>query len=111
MPQALIGAAGAFETIWDLEKAAKNITESKILPFQSLDVEIFYHHLRLIEDSAYEDRKNIAGMREFRASIFPYANTLIDIVLSELKMKELYLSNYSLKEGFLCSKIISNQDA
>lgn len=110
-PQALIGAAGAFETIWDLEKASKGMIESKILPFQSLDVEIFYQHLRFIEESSYLERKNMAGMKQFRASIFPYANTLIDIVLKELQIKELYLSNYSLKEGFLCSAILSNTDS
>jgi len=101
-PLALIGAAGAFETIWDLEKASKGIQEVELLSFQPLNIEIFYQHQRLIEKLEFYQRKNMPGMKMFRASILPYANVLIAIVLSELNIQKLYMSNYSLKEGFLC---------
>lgn len=110
-PLALIGAAGAFETIWDLEKAAKGNLNDELLSFQPLNLEIFYQHQRLIEKIDFEERTKIPGMKMFRASIFPYANVLIETVLKELSIQELYVSNYSLKEGFLSSKILSSTDA
>jgi exopolyphosphatase/guanosine-5'-triphosphate,3'-diphosphate pyrophosphatase len=102
-PTVLIGAAGAFETIWDLEKAEKGIIDSSLNSFQLLDIEIFQRNKRLIEELDFEDRLQLPGMRKFRASIFPYANLLIDLVLKEARISHLYMSNYSLKEGFVFS--------
>jgi exopolyphosphatase/guanosine-5'-triphosphate,3'-diphosphate pyrophosphatase len=107
-PQVLIGAAGAFETIWDLEKSKKGIVETKLNSFQKLDIEIFDTHMRLIEDLSFQDRVNIPGMKKFRASIFPYTNVLIEVVLNELNINQMYVSNFSLKEGFYFSKVISS---
>lgn len=106
-PKVLIGAAGAFETIWDLEKASKNMDSSTLNAFQQLDLEIFDHHKRLIEELDYSGRIQLPGMKKFRASIFPYANILIEVVMKELHIKQLYMSNYSLKEGFLSYKVLS----
>jgi exopolyphosphatase/guanosine-5'-triphosphate,3'-diphosphate pyrophosphatase len=107
-PEVLIGAAGAFETIWDLEKSKKGIEESALKSFQKLDIEIFESNMRLIEKLSYLERVNIPGMKKFRASIFPYANVLIDVVLKELNINQMYMSNYSLKEGFFYSKVLSD---
>jgi exopolyphosphatase/guanosine-5'-triphosphate,3'-diphosphate pyrophosphatase len=106
-PTVLIGAAGAFETIWDLEKAENGSIESGLDSFQKLDIEIFRRNKRLIEALDFDDRVNIPGMKKFRASIFPYANLLIDLILNELNISQLYMSNFSLKEGFICSNLLS----
>ncbi len=45
-------------------------------------------------------RQNIKGMKAFRAGILPYANVLIATVLEELTIKNMWVSSYSLKEGY-----------
>jgi exopolyphosphatase/pppGpp-phosphohydrolase len=60
----------------------------------------FLQHKLNLDALPYEERKAYPGMRAFRASIFPYATFLIEKVLRELEVNELWFSSYSLKEGF-----------
>jgi len=101
-PEVLIGAAGAFETIWDLEHAVD--VDLKIPPSSLLDVQLFYEQKLRVEVSEYEDRKQIPGMKAFRAGILPYANALIAMVLAKSGISEMWVSSFSLKEGFWFSK-------
>ncbi|MEN9703217.1 MAG: hypothetical protein ACO206_03470 [Aquirufa sp.] len=94
-PEVLIGAAGAFETILDLENRPGNAPASC-----EIDLNQFLQHKLNLDALPYEERKAYPGMRAFRASIFPYATFLIEKVLRELKLNELWFSSYSLKEGF-----------
>jgi len=94
-PEVLIGAAGAFETILDLEKRSGHAPASC-----ELDLAVFLGHKSSLDALAYEERVGYPGMKAFRASIFPYATFLVEKVLRELEIKELWFSSYSLKEGF-----------
>lgn len=94
-PEVLIGAAGAFETILDLENRPGNAPASC-----EIDLRQFFQHKLNLDALPYEERKAYPGMRAFRASIFPYATFLIEKVLRELEVNELWFSSYSLKEGF-----------
>jgi len=94
-PEVLIGAAGAFETILDLENRPGNAPASC-----EIDLNQFLQHKLNLDALPYEERKAYPGMRAFRASIFPYATFLIENVLRELVINKLWFSSYSLKEGF-----------
>lgn len=94
-PEILIGAAGAFETILDLENRPGQTPASCELNL----VEFLQHKINL-DAMPYEERVDYPGMKAFRASIFPYATYLIEKVIRELELKELWFSSYSLKEGF-----------
>lgn len=103
-PEVLIGAAGAFETILDLEN------RSSLTPAScEIDLKQFLQHKLNLDQMPYEERVAYPGMKAFRASIFPYATFLIEKVLRELRLKELWFSSYSLKEGFWFTELSSSQ--
>jgi exopolyphosphatase/guanosine-5'-triphosphate,3'-diphosphate pyrophosphatase len=97
-PTVLIGAAGAFETIWDLAHA--DIPGSVIPPASELVITQFYQQKKLVQETDFVGRQNIKGMKAFRAGILPYANVLIATVLEELTIENMWVSSYSLKEGY-----------
>jgi exopolyphosphatase/guanosine-5'-triphosphate,3'-diphosphate pyrophosphatase len=97
-PSVLIGAAGAFETIWDLAHA--DIQGSVIPPASELVITQFYQQKKLVQETDFVGRQNIKGMKAFRAGILPYANVLIATVLEELPIENMWVSSYSLKEGY-----------
>ena len=97
-PSVLIGAAGAFETIWDLANA--HIPGSVIPPASELVITQFYQQKKLVQETDFVGRQNIKGMKAFRAGILPYANVLIATVLEKLTIGNMWVSSYSLKEGY-----------
>lgn len=102
-PTVLIGAAGAFETILDLENSSGQTPASC-----EINLKTFLQHKLNLDALPYEDRVGYPGMKAFRASIFPYATFLIEKVLRELEINELWFSSYSLKEGFWFTELQSS---
>lgn len=102
-PSVLIGAAGAFETILELENRPGGAVASC-----EIDVDVFLQHKTTLDALPYEDRVDYPGMKAFRASIFPYATFLVEKVLRELEIKGLWFSSYSLKEGFWFTELQSS---
>lgn len=102
-PTVLIGAAGAFETILDIENRPGETPASC-----ELDVPAFLQHKINLDALRYEERVGYPGMKAFRASIFPYATFLVEKVLRELAINELWFSSYSLKEGFWFTELQSS---
>lgn len=98
LPKVLFGAAGAFETMWDIERALKGGTAKR--QAYALDIPCFNQVKEAIERMEPGERAHFPGMREFRAGIFPYANLLVDRVLTHLGINEMWMSTNSLKEGF-----------
>lgn len=94
-PRVLIGAAGAFETILDLENRPGETPASC-----EINLNTFLQHKMNLDALPYEERVGYPGMKAFRASIFPYATFLVEKVLRELAINELWFSSFSLKEGF-----------
>lgn len=99
-PEVLIGAAGAFETLWDLEMASNRNEKKSNLSAHSLSIPQFYQNMSAIESLTYAERVNLPGMKMFRASILPYANALIFQVLQRYHIPEMWVSAFSLKEGY-----------
>jgi len=103
-PEVLIGAAGAFETILDLENRSSQAPASC-----EIDLKQFLQHKLNLDKMPYQERVAYPGMKAFRASIFPYATFLIEKVLREIGLKELWFSSYSLKEGFWFTELSTSQ--
>ena len=102
-PSVLIGAAGAFETILELENRPGGAPASC-----EIDVATFLQHKTNLDALRYEDRVGYPGMKAFRASIFPYATFLVEKVLREFALNELWFSSYSMKEGFWFTELQSS---
>ncbi|MEY4987782.1 MAG: hypothetical protein RL567_1561 [Bacteroidota bacterium] len=97
-PVYLIGAAGAFETLADIQLAQGYLTQmDKANP---LNLAAFFDLMDQMAQLTLTERQAIPGMKAFRASMLPYANHLIAQVLGKTSIKELWMSMYSLKEGF-----------
>jgi exopolyphosphatase/guanosine-5'-triphosphate,3'-diphosphate pyrophosphatase len=97
-PVYLIGAAGAFETLADIQIAQGHLTQmDKANP---LDLPAFYDLMDQMATMSITERQSIPGMKAFRASMLPYANHLIKLVLVQTSIKDLWMSMNSLKEGY-----------
>lgn len=101
-PNQLIGAAGAFETLFDLEQAnfGGEVQQNTTTYTKNLSIKIFYHHQRLLENLLLQEREQYPGMKPFRASILPIAMIEIDLILKNMKNPLLWFSDFSLKEGY-----------
>ncbi len=99
-PNHLIGAAGAFETLNDLEIANYSHRKSSSQFAEKLSVEIFYEHKRFLEQLDLKEREDYPGMKPFRAGILPIAMLEIDLLLKNMQNPSLWFSNFSLKEGY-----------
>ncbi|MEY4382495.1 MAG: hypothetical protein RI995_37 [Bacteroidota bacterium] len=99
-PVHVIGAAGAFETLYDLEMASTKKPNVEKKYAESLSVEIFYQHKRLLEKMSIKERELFPGMKPFRAGILPSAMIEIDLILQQIENPSLWFSDFSLKEGY-----------
>lgn len=99
-PQVLIGAAGAFDTLLDLELAQTGNDKSASTSAYPLSIHQFHVNKDLIDRLSYEERVKLPGMKMFRASILPYANALISQVLHRYDIPDMWISTFSLKEGY-----------
>lgn len=99
-PIHLIGAAGAFETLYDLEQVDKSQINGDKQFAEKLSVEIFFQHKRLLEQMSLRERESYPGMKPFRAGILPSAMIEIDLILKNMQNPSLWFSDFSLKEGY-----------
>lgn len=105
-PKHLIGAAGAFETIYDLEIVRNHELERANESYsKELSIEIFQEHKRLLEVMNLKDRENYPGMKPFRAGILPFAMIEIELMLKQMKQAKLWFSEFSLKEGYFFESV------
>lgn len=97
-PWNLIGAAGAFETLAEIQLAHGYL--EKIEKVNVLNLDGFYLLKEKMSNMTLQERQSIPGMKAFRASMIPYANSLIESVLQQGIIESLWMSMYSLKEGY-----------
>lgn len=97
-PVYLIGAAGAFETLAEIQLAngyLKQMEKANVLDLEGFHVlKDKMAHMSLLE------RQEIPGMKAFRASMIPYANSLIASIFDQGIIESFWMSMYSLKEGY-----------
>lgn len=92
----LIGASGSFDTIADM---SKNVPVKE--GFVQLSLSDFYHLTKNLTTKTYEERLSIEGLVKDRADMIVVALLLIDFVVKKLEIKEMYKSDFALKEGII----------
>jgi exopolyphosphatase/guanosine-5'-triphosphate,3'-diphosphate pyrophosphatase len=94
----LVGAAGSFESIFDL---------SKLAPYTGLSTEFSINTFKEIHEtllqSTAEERALMPGLASFRIEMMVVASVLIHYIINRCGIQQLYISKNSLKEGALLS--------
>ena len=93
----LIGASGSFETLYELinQKHFQSNT-SIILPIDTL-----LNTLNTTSFSSYKERNENNWIVPIRKKMIPFAAIKVQWLIEKLNIKEVYVSPYSMKEGFL----------
>ncbi len=97
-PTYLIGAAGAFETLADIQLAHGYLNQ--IEKTNELNMTGFYLLKDQMAGMSLAERQEMPGMKSFRASMIPYANSLIAHILDPGIIESFWMSMHSLKEGY-----------
>ena len=101
-PNKLVGAAGAFETLVDMESffTGNDWSPKDMIDF-SVPIESFYRMYSQILTETREARMAIPGMIPLRLDMIVVAVCLIEYVLKNHHIKDIQSSRYALKEGAL----------
>lgn len=100
-PRTLIGCSGTFDTLSDIYSEEKNIPREESAteyPFSKDAFKSIYNEL--IAKNRTE-RLAIPGMIEMRVDMIVVACVLVDYIIEMLKLDEVRVSAYALKEGIL----------
>lgn len=106
-PDVLVGSSGSFDTLCELAHHRMGDTQFEMdkSTFSSLTLEDF----ALLKDSLLsknrEQRMAMPGMIELRVDLIVVGCVLIEVVLQELNLSAIQVSNYSLKHGVLFSAL------
>ena len=93
----LIGASGSFETLYELIHKKQFQSNTSIrLPF-----DILTNTLNSISFSSYKERHENEWIVPIRKKMIPFATIKIQWLIEQLNIKEVFVSPYSMKEGFL----------
>ena len=101
-PEFLIGAAGSFETFYALlsflhpekyKQTGKPVHEIHYDDFSKLH--------RILLRSGIDERKKMPGMELVRVEMIVLASIFVNFTLKMCKLRKLYQSDYSLKEGIV----------
>lgn len=96
----LIGSAGSFETFRDiilLKKGLRKINPE--IPHYHFELQEFLIAANQLKISTHSERLTIPGIIPLRTDMIVTASLLTQYMLETLKIKQLSMSDYSLKEG------------
>ena len=101
-PSRLMGSAGAFETFEELIRR-KFYLEAKgqDVPAREINLQHFHEIASLLLHSSHEERSEMPGLIALRVDMIVVATLLTQYIVETLKIEELIISEYSLKEGML----------
>lgn len=105
-PKKIIGASGAFDTLYDIYIKQNKLLKDNTSYELSLD-DCFKITEEIIKKSEKE-RSQIVGMIPLRTRMIVVASILIVYVLKEYKIETLICTNYALKEGISYRFLIEN---
>lgn len=106
-PQTLIGSSGTFDTLSDIYRF-KNDREKDIdLTEYPLTMSAFHDIFEELLVKNKAERLQIPGMIPLRVDMIVVACILIDHIIMKLKLKDIRVSAYALKEGVLLNTIHS----
>lgn len=96
-PGLMIGSSGSFDTLRELLYA----DDDGSLPAKELDIARLEDLHRRLVLSTREERLKMPGMSPIRVDYMVLGSIFVQLVLKSCKIKELYQSSYSLKEGYM----------
>ncbi len=99
-PKLLIGSSGSFETFAELVNR-KKLTEN--LDDGLINIKLFGQMGQEILESTHKERVANPGIIPVRVDMIVVSAILTQYIIVELKIEQIQLSNYALKEGLLCS--------
>ena len=91
----LIGSAGTFESLIMLSESNTQITDL----LDEISLQDFYKIYETIINSSLNGRKEMEGLEDYRIEMIVVAVVLIKFIIQKGKMKTIFCSKYSLKEG------------
>jgi exopolyphosphatase/guanosine-5'-triphosphate,3'-diphosphate pyrophosphatase len=109
-PVRLIGSSGSFDTIAAIILEKNNVKKSmeNTVHYRFRLSDYMKLHQQLM-GSTLKERLATKGMLSMRADMIVPASVLITFVLHSLKLKEMHLSNYALKEGLMIEFLNQNK--
>lgn len=96
-PGLMIGSSGSFDTLRELLYA----DDDGSLPAKEIDIAMLEDLHRRLLLSNREERLKMPGMSPIRVDYMVLGSIFVQLVLKSCKIKELYQSSYSLKEGYM----------
>jgi len=105
-PVELIGSSGAFDSVVDMISEQFNVPQINDLQTEYTINLIQYRAIsELIKKSTIAQRHKLKGLIEMRVDMIVISILLIDFILNQVKISQLRVSTYSLKEGVIINKI------
>ena len=106
-PTTLIGSSGTFDTLADIYMLANKMEKNPLdteLPFTLKAFEGIYEKMITLNRA---ERMLVPGMIEMRVDMIVVACVLINFVIDKMRISDIKVSSYALKEGVLLKTIHS----
>ncbi len=98
----LIGSSGSFDSLAEMIYHRFHTPENPLVKTDyTFNPDYFEQMYHLIVTSNYDERMKIKGLAPMRVEMIVVAVIFIKFIMQKLKMEEMVLSSYSLKEGVL----------
>jgi exopolyphosphatase / guanosine-5'-triphosphate,3'-diphosphate pyrophosphatase len=104
--EVVIGSSGTILNIANIINVSKgNLPDSRLNNFQFTSDELSEAAERILEAKTVKQREKIPGLDTDRADIITGGVLILEQIFKELKIKELTVSEYALREGILMDTI------
>jgi exopolyphosphatase/guanosine-5'-triphosphate,3'-diphosphate pyrophosphatase len=98
----LVGSSGSFDSLSEMIYYKFNTEENPLIKTEyHFDLKNFEVIYKLLLNSTIEKRFKMRGLAAMRVEMIVVAVIMIKYVFKKIKLKEMRLSTYSLKEGIL----------
>jgi len=105
-PIELIGSSGAFDSVVDIIAGKFDTPEiNDIQTEYHINLNQYDQISDMIKKSTLKERYHINGLIDMRVDMIVISFLLIDFILNELKLKQMRVSTFSLKEGVISTKL------
>jgi len=104
--EGLIGSSGSFESLAKLILISQgreyNFAKSTCYSFKLNELQAIHN---VLIKSTKKERKKMKGLVKYRLDTIPLASVFVMYIISRLKIKEIRLSTYALREGVMSEMI------
>ena len=101
----LIGCSGAFDTLIDLIDETDPGTKTRIK--QEIKTDVFIRIYDMLIQSTTAERIGMKGMESIRVEMIVPSVLFIKLVIERLKIRNIYQTDYALREGILYNRIFN----